>query len=77
MPGEPFPLSFAFRSYLEAGAWRCGVDSPQAHYWVQVQGGEFKCKHCGEIKAFPVDWKSARKGGENRKDGWNRHGGWT
>lgn len=70
MPGEPYPLSFAFRSYLEAGAWRCGNSPPQAHHWIQVKGDEFRCCNCGEIRMFPTDFRAARGTAE---DSSNRH----
>ena len=51
---------------LVLGAWTCGGSPSQGHHRQEVKSGLFQCLHCGEVKAFPTDFK-AMSAGDDRK----------
>lgn len=50
-----------YRRYAEGKTWRCGDSPTGAHYWVDVEGshGLFRCKHCNDVRKFPVSLDAA------------------
>jgi len=60
------------REYILSGRWICDKSPTGAHYWREYTAerrGIFICKHCFEVREFPVTLEAAiritRKGGDN------------